>query len=75
MNAEISGRSKALDRRDRAAVGLVGLQPGLIEQKVRHGDVYGLRTDVTSLGCAASSRRSGIGGVSTHWRTDTREVT
>lgn len=75
MNVEISGRSKALDRRDRAAVGLVGLQLGLIEQDVRDGDVYDLHTDVTSLGCAASSRRSGIGGVTTHWRTGTRGVT
>ena len=32
-------------------------------------------TGVTCLGCVASSRRSGMGGASTRWRTGTRGMT
>ncbi len=32
-------------------------------------------TGVTSLGCAASNRRSGMGNERTHWRTGTRGLT
>jgi len=42
VNVEIGGRTKSLDQRDRAAVGLVGLQPGLIEPEARDGAVHHL---------------------------------
>ena len=35
VDVQVGGRSEALDQRDRAAVGLGGLEPGLIEQEAR----------------------------------------
>ena len=35
MDVQVGSRSEALDQRDRAAVGLGGLEPGLIEQEAR----------------------------------------
>ena len=55
-------------------LGLLGLESGLIEQETRDGCTT-CSTGVTSLGCAASSRRSGIGSASTHWRTGTCGMT
>ena len=71
MNVQIGGRSKTLDQSDRTAVSLLGLQPALIEQKACGGACTTYITGVTSLGCAASSRRSRMGGESAHWRTGT----
>jgi hypothetical protein len=42
VDVEVGGRAKALDQRDRAAVGLVGLETGLPEQVAR--DHTGLDT-------------------------------
>ena len=59
VNVEVGRRAKALDQRDRAAVGFVWLAP--------------------SLGCAASSRRKGMGSLmtqmNTYWRTGTWGMT
>ena len=35
VDVQVGGRAEALDRRDRSAVGLIGLQPGLLEQEAR----------------------------------------
>ena len=35
VDVEVGGRAKPLDQRDRAAVGLLGLESGLIEQEAR----------------------------------------
>jgi len=43
VDVQIGGRSNALDQRDRAAVSLGGLQPGLIEQGARDDAVYDLQ--------------------------------
>jgi len=41
------------------------LQPGLVGRQARDHAVHGLEHRVGSSGCAASSRRSGIGSDST----------
>jgi len=43
VNVEIGGRTKSLDQRDRAAVSLLGIQPGLIEQVARDGSMHHLQ--------------------------------
>ena len=43
VNVEIGRRAEALDQRDRAAVGLVGFEPGLIEQEARDDAVHHLQ--------------------------------
>ena len=75
MYVEIGRRPEALDQRDRAAVGFVGLETGLLEQVARDQRCTTCNTGVTSTGCAANSRRSGMGSDSTHWRTGTRGMT
>jgi len=50
VDVEIGGRAKALDQRDRAAVSLLGLQPGLIEQVARDHAVYDLQHGRYQLG-------------------------
>ena len=79
VDVGIGGRTKSLDQRDRAAVSLLGLQLGLIEQEARDGAVHHVQWGVTSLGCAASSRRRELGNrtwqTRTHWHTGTRGMT
>ena len=47
VNVEVGGRSRhwqtRLDQRDRAAVGLLGLESGLIEQETGDGTVHDLQ--------------------------------
>ena len=43
VDVQVGGRAKPLDQRDRAAVGLLGLESGLIEQETRDGPVHGLQ--------------------------------
>ena len=47
---EIGGRAEALDQRDRAAVGLVGLETGLPEQVARDHAVHHLQHGCHQLG-------------------------
>jgi hypothetical protein len=68
MNIQVRGRAETLDQRDRTAVGLARLQSRLPEQETREHPVHDLQ-DWGQCGCAASSRRSGTGSDSTHWRT------
>ena len=49
MIVQIGGRPKALDERDCAAVGLSGLQPGLIEQEARDYAVHDLQRRLHQL--------------------------
>ena len=70
VDVEVGRRAEALNQRDGAAVGFVRLEPGLTEQCVITRCIT-CSTGVTSLGCAASSRRSGIGSDRTHWRIGT----
>ena len=75
VNVEVGRRAEALDQRDGAAVGFVGLEPSLAEQVPRDQAVnHACSTEVTSLGCAASSSRSGIGSDSTFWETAWRAL-
>jgi hypothetical protein len=48
--SEVGGRAKALDQRDRTAVGLVGLQTGLSEQVARDHAVHHLQHGRHQLG-------------------------
>ena len=54
VNVEVGGRplhpQARLDQRDRAAVGLLGLQIGLIEQEMRDGTVHDLQHRRHQLG-------------------------
>ena len=75
VNVQAGGRAKAPIQSDRTAVSLVGLEPGLTEQVARDCAVHHLQHGRHQLGCAASSRRSGMGGESTHWRTGTWGMT
>ncbi|MCA3210754.1 MAG: hypothetical protein ING50_01015 [Burkholderiales bacterium] len=76
VDDEVGGRAKVLDRRDGAAVAFVGLQAGSVEQMpCEHAPHHLCSTGVTRSGCAASSRRSGIGRDSTHCRTATCGMT
>ena len=59
VDVEIGGRSKSLDQRDRAAVSLLGLQPGLIEQKARDGAVYDLQHRRHQLGLCGQQQTQG----------------
>ena len=43
VNVEIGRRPKSLDQRDRAAVGLKGLEAGLIQQVARDHAVHDLQ--------------------------------
>ena len=43
VDVAVGGRAKPLDQRDRAAVGLLGLESGLIEQETRDGTVHDLQ--------------------------------
>ena len=43
VNVEIGRRPKSLDQRDRAAVGLVRLEAGLLEQVARDHTVHDLQ--------------------------------
>jgi hypothetical protein len=63
VNVEIGRRAKALDQRDRAAVGLVGLQPGLIEQEARDGAVHHLQH-----GDESGARRGATAAPALRWR-------
>jgi len=50
VDVEIGRRAEALDQRERAAVSLLGLQPGLIEQEACDGAVYDLQHGPHQLG-------------------------
>ena len=50
VDVEVGGRAKALDQRDRAAVGFVRLEPGLTEQVARDHTVHQLQHGRQQLG-------------------------
>jgi len=43
VDVQVGGGTKSLDQRDRATVGLIGLQPGLPEQEARNCAVHDLQ--------------------------------
>ena len=50
VDVEVGSGTKALDQRDRAAVGLFGPQPGLIEQEARDHAMHHLQHRRHQLG-------------------------
>ena len=58
VTVEIGSGTKALDQRDRAAVGLLGLQIGLIEQEARDGTVHDLQHRRHPLGLCSQQKLS-----------------
>ena len=76
VNIEIGRRPKSLDQRDRAAVGLKGLEASLIKQVARDHAVHDLQhRRYQHRLCSQLAKRSGMGSDSTHWRTGTRGMT
>jgi len=53
VGVEVGRRAKALDQRDRAAVGLICLEPGLAEQMARDHAVHPLQHGRHQLGYSA----------------------
>ena len=56
VDVQVRGRPETLDQRDRAAVGLLGLQPGLIEQETRDGTVHDLQHRRHQLGLCSQQQ-------------------
>ena len=56
VDVEVGGRSKSLDQRDRAAVGLLDLESGLIEQEARDGTVHDLQHRRHQLGLCSQQQ-------------------
>ena len=50
VDVQVGGRAKALNQRDRTAVSLVGLEPGLTEQVARDHAVHHLQHNRHQLG-------------------------
>ena len=79
VDVEVGSRTKALDQRDGSAVSLFSLQTCLPSRWRVMTRCTTCSTGLTSLGCAASSRRSEMGSrtwqTRTHWRPGTRGMT
>jgi hypothetical protein len=67
VDVEIGGRARALDQRDDAAIGLVGLHARQLERKPSDHAVHDLQHGRHKLGlCGQQRRRRGIGSDRTH---------
>jgi hypothetical protein len=75
VDVQVGRRAKALDQRDRAAVGLVCLHARLLEQEPSDHALHDLQHGPHQLGLCDQQRRSGMGSDRTYWRTGTWGMT